>query len=117
MWNTDIEIGRYSNVKTAGLVVLVVLFVLLLSIRWRRGLRELPGPLLASFTQLDRLRTAASGQPFRAHIEYHRRYGSLVRIGPHHVSISDAQFIPMIYGIGSKFIKANILTFANLMSC
>ena len=42
------------------------------------------------------------------HLKLHEKYGSLVRIGPNHVSFSDASLIPQIYSISSKFHKVSI---------
>ena len=39
------------------------------------------------------------------HLNLHERHGSLVRIGPKHVSFSDSNLIPQIYSISSKFYK------------
>ncbi|KAK1067702.1 hypothetical protein LTR74_006176 [Friedmanniomyces endolithicus] len=41
------------------------------------------------------------------HLKLHERYGSLVRIGPKHISFSDSSLIPQIYGITSKFWKSD----------
>lgn len=87
------------------LVVLIVALVYLLSIKYRRGLKGVPGPLLAAFSNYDRIITAASGKQFLAHIGYHEKYGALVRVGPNHVSFSDADMIPIVYGITSRFYK------------
>jgi benzoate 4-monooxygenase len=35
----------------------------------------------------------------------HKKYGTLVRIQPHHVSVADADAIPIIYGHGNSFLK------------
>ncbi|KAH8817037.1 putative P450 monooxygenase [Xylogone sp. PMI_703] len=78
---------------------------------YRRGLRSIPGPFLASFSNTDRIITAASGKQFLAHIKYHqKKYGNLVRVGPNHVSFSDADLIPLVYGITSKFYKSDFYT-------
>jgi hypothetical protein len=41
------------------------------------------------------------------HFDLHRKHGKLVRVGPNHVSISDGDTIPQIYGISTKFIKTD----------
>lgn len=41
------------------------------------------------------------------HLRLHEQYGELVRIGPNHVSFSDASLIPQVYGIASKFYKSD----------
>ncbi|GAD97031.1 putative P450 monooxygenase [Paecilomyces variotii No. 5] len=83
-----------------------IFVALLLRVRFRPGLRNIPGPFLASFTPFDRLWTAISGHAFLFHLDYHRKYGPLVRLGPNHVSIADSQYIPLVYGIASKFYKS-----------
>ncbi|KAF2172538.1 hypothetical protein M409DRAFT_17769 [Zasmidium cellare ATCC 36951] len=79
----------------------------LLSIRYRPGLRQVPGPLLASFSDLDRIISTAKGLCMNYHLKLHEQYGPLVRIGPKHVSISDPSYIPVLYGINSKFWKTD----------
>lgn len=37
--------------------------------------------------------------------EAHKKYGTLVRIAPNHVSVADAEAIPVIYGHGNGFLK------------
>ncbi|KAL2410861.1 hypothetical protein ABEF91_000066 [Exophiala dermatitidis] len=90
----------------SGCLVLSCLFIAVY-IRCRPGLRQIPGPFWASITPLDRLITAASGKQFLKHLEYHDKYGRLVRVGPNHVSFSDASLIPVVYGITSRFMKSD----------
>jgi len=85
----------------------VLLFIYLLSVRLRPGLRQIPGPFLASILPLDRLTTAARGSQHEAHRAYHRQYGSTVRVGPRHVSVADGALISRIYGISSAFRKSD----------
>ncbi|RFU27323.1 hypothetical protein B7463_g9022, partial [Scytalidium lignicola] len=92
---------------TIAVVLLVLTLAYVLRIKYRPGLRSIPGPLLATFSNLDRIITAASGKQFLAHIRYHEKYGNLVRVGPKHVSFSNADLIPVVYGITSKFYKSD----------
>jgi hypothetical protein len=39
----------------------------------------------------------------------HQKYGPIVRVGPNHVAVSDPSAIPVIYGLGSKFMKVRII--------
>lgn len=39
----------------------------------------------------------------------HQQYGPIVRVGPNHVAVSDPSAIPIIYGLGSKFMKVRII--------
>jgi len=79
------------------------------SVRFRPGLRNIPGPFLASLSDADRIWSCATGLQMKYHLKLHERYGSLVRIGPKHISFSDSSLIPQIYGITSKFWKVNHL--------
>ena len=87
------------------LVLAVSELIYLISVRYRSGLRSIPGPFLASFSDLDRLWSVATGLSMNYHIRLHKQYGPLVRIGPKHVSFSDASLIPQVYGITTKFWK------------
>jgi len=71
----------------------------------RKGLNSIPGPLVAQFSGLYRLSMVYKGHGPQEYIKLHRKYGSIIRTGPNHVSIADASAIPTIYGIGSKFLK------------
>ncbi|CZR58541.1 related to cytochrome P450 oxidoreductase [Phialocephala subalpina] len=69
-------------------------------------LADLPGPFTARFTNFWRVKSAASGKAPAKFQNLHRKYGSVVRVGPSHVSVSDPAQIPVIYGISSKFTKS-----------
>lgn len=78
----------------------------LLARRYRPGLRSIPGPWHASIADLDRVWSCASGEQMNHHLRLHSKYGSIVRLGPNHVSFADTELIPTIYNIGSKFHKS-----------
>ncbi|KAK6075439.1 hypothetical protein SCUP515_05872 [Seiridium cupressi] len=65
--------------------------------RWSR-LRHIPGPALASVTNIPRLIWARSGRAHAIHIELHQKYGKFVRLGPNSVSICDPSAVSQIYG-------------------
>lgn len=73
--------------------------------RYRPGLRNVPGPFLASISNIDRVWSCAKGLQMNYHLKLHERYGPLVRIGPNHVSFADCSLIPLVYDIKSKFLK------------
>ncbi|KAK5046898.1 hypothetical protein LTR84_007252 [Exophiala bonariae] len=90
-------------------VAVVILSFTLLSIKtgYKKELRQIPGPFFARFSGLYRLSLVLTG---RAPLEYrrvHQEYGSIVRVGPNHVSISDPVVIPQIYGIGADYKKTH----------
>jgi hypothetical protein len=95
-----------SPVFIAALVFCPILILIVLStVRRRKGLRNVPGPFLASILPFDRILTTFSGHQFQRHLAYHEKYGPLVRIGPKHVSVADSDQISVIYPITSKFGK------------
>lgn len=61
---------------------------------------SIPGPWLARYTNVLRIRTAVSGNQMHHHLSLHKRYGKLVRVGPNCISDSDSRYIPSIYGTG-----------------
>lgn len=99
----DASLSNYAS--GAIVVILAVICLYALRVKYRPGLRDLPGPLLASISPLDRVLSAASGQQFRTHQSYHAKYGPVVRVGPHHVSFSNSDLIPLVYNITSRFVK------------
>ncbi|KAI0850792.1 cytochrome P450 [Daldinia vernicosa] len=73
--------------------------------RFRKDLRDIPGPKVAAYTGLWRLLDIRTGQAHKNAIKLHKKYVPLVRIGPNHVSITDTRQIDHIYGMKSKYTK------------
>ena len=88
--------------------VLVLLPLTILAQNYLR-LRRIPGPFLASCTDLWRLVLVWRGQSEWIYIALHKKYGDVVRIGPNCVSVSQPDLGQDIYGIGKGFIKVRIL--------
>ncbi|CAG8128118.1 unnamed protein product [Penicillium salamii] len=95
----------YLNVYTVY-VLLGAIFVRVLANRYKRGLRDIPGPALARYSRLWKLYSVWKGDHHHVEIDLHRKHGSLVRIGPNHISVSDPAAIPIIYGLNKGFTKA-----------
>lgn len=74
--------------------------------KFQRHLVSIPGPPLAAYTKFWRLYDVWKGTAHLTAIELHRKYGTLVRIAPNHVSISDPSYIPVIYNIKESFTKS-----------
>jgi len=87
------------------LSLLPVLYYVLPYIR-TKSLLTIPGPRLASFSNLWLMYQCRMGRRYIAVNEAHKEYGTLVRIQPNHVSVADADMIPVIYGHGNGFLKA-----------
>jgi len=87
------------------ILLLPVLYYLLPYLRnWQ--IRNIPAPFPAAWSNLWLLWQCRQGKRFLAVHEAHKKYGKVVRIQPHHVSIADADAIPDIYGHGNGFLKS-----------
>lgn len=106
-----------SNIPVYYLLLLTVVLpvavtvISLVRIRYRQGLRDIPGPFFASILPLDRILSAYSGHQFQRHLDYHAKYGKLVRVGPNHVSLGESEQISNVYSITSKFDKVSCWCF------
>lgn len=71
-------------------------------------LRHIPGPLLASLTDLWSATKVWRGAHHCEIVhELHQKYGPIVRFGPNRVSFANPDTIPQIYGTGQVFPKAS----------
>jgi benzoate 4-monooxygenase len=71
-----------------------------------RGLKKIPAPFPAQFTNLWLLLAARSGSRYRIVDEVHKRLGPVVRLQPNHVSVADDSAIQAILGHGNGFLKS-----------
>ena len=97
-----------SDVAAFGAVVLLCLFLAnVLQRYWR--LRHIPGPPLASVTNLWYLYQSWNGVGFKTLTrELHERYGPVVRVGPRRVFFAQPDAIPVIFSITHPFKKVSI---------
>lgn len=79
--------------------------VLLLRSIYNPALAKIPGPSWARYTQFWRFFFVWDGKSPDKYYKLHQKYGAVVRTGPNCVDISDPAAIPIIYGIGSKYVK------------
>lgn len=100
IFSLDGKLTRIVAILLVGLVLVNYARVI-----FRKGLRTLPGPFVARFSVLYRLSLVYKGNAPHTYRKLHAKYGPIVRTGPNHVSVSDADMIPVIYGTGSNFKK------------
>lgn len=79
----------------------------LIRVRFRPGLRSIPGPWLAKYTDIWRAYAVYCGRFDLTSRRLHERHGNLVRVGPNCISIGDPHEIPKIYGIQRIFPKVS----------
>ena len=89
------------NVITVGLLTAVVILVIL---PFRDPLASVPGPFWARWSPAWMVYHALKGDMHREMIQLHDKYGSIVRTGPHEVSIADPDAIQLIYGVFFTFL-------------
>jgi hypothetical protein len=65
----------------------------------------IPGPFLARVTKFYRVWLFWDGCGPERYIELHQKYGTVVRTGPNHVSISNPELIPIVYDLRHNFKK------------
>ena len=106
----DLSILKAILVAAAFLSILLCLYRVL---RSYLRLSHVPGPLLASLSNVSRVSWALSGRAHNKHIDLHQRYGDLVRFGPNMISVGDPGEIPTLYPLKSGFIKVRIIERAN----
>jgi benzoate 4-monooxygenase len=87
------------------LLLLPFLYYLLPYLRAAQ-IRDIPSPFPSAWTNLWLLYQCRTGKRYLAVHNAHAKYGKLVRLQPHHVSVADADAIPQIYGHGNGFLKS-----------
>ena len=68
-------------------------------------IKDVPGPLLAKFTNMWRLFNVWQGSAELTQLRLHRQCGPAVRLGPNCVSLSDPELIKTVYSTKSKWTK------------
>ena len=94
------------TVRTYLLPLLVVILIAHLTRnRYKPVLRDIPGPFLASLSDLWQLVHCYRGDSRHEYL-LHRKYGSpLLRLGPDKISVADPEAIRVIYGYKPVFAK------------
>lgn len=69
------------------------------------GVRDLPGPWLAKYTDLLRVYWAWKGDPWITYQKLKKKYGNAVRIGPNAILLSEQGQFDKILGFKEDFTK------------
>lgn len=105
---------RASATSNYAIYILPSLLLLYLAQQYfHNGLHRYPGPVLAKFTNLWRFLDVRSRHSEVTHIDLHRKYGDVVRLGPNTLSFSSPSAIKVIYGLNKGFTKVclSVLSF------
>lgn len=90
---------------TGAALLSLIFFASLVRARYRQNLKSIPGPFLASVTDLWRLLNVNHGRFELTLRALHQQNGPLVRIGPKCISVADPKEIKTIYGFARPFPK------------
>ena len=104
MWDTLKILASYQKLAQTFFGVTVGIFILKTAQSYLR-LRHIPGPRSAAFTNFVRRSWVIAGDLHQTHADLHKKYGTVVRIGPNAILISQPAAIDKIYGFKAKFIK------------
>ena len=96
-----------SNVQIALLLIYGAFIFHVIKNRYCRGLNKIPGPILASLSNLWRLFDVWGRRPDRTHLKLHERYGDVVRIGPNVVSVGDPKAVQVVYRLNAGLTKSD----------
>jgi hypothetical protein len=116
--DSTLLLDSYARVfaLACGLIVLISVLKRVWT-AYKPGLRALPGPVAARFTNAWRVMLVWSGNTHEEYRKLHAEYGPIVRTAPNVVDISDPSVISVIYGINSKYLKvrSSLCVFVGMM--
>ncbi|KAH9908161.1 benzoate 4-monooxygenase cytochrome P450 [Xylariomycetidae sp. FL2044] len=96
----------FGVLSLVGLGALLVVCQALYA-RYRGGLNAIPGPALASVSNIWKILAVYHDDMPRRNVEVHRKYGPVVRIGPNTVSFSSLEALHTIHGSRQAFPKSD----------
>lgn len=91
----------------AWLPVLFVFYIVY--IRYFTGIFHIPGPFLASVSNIWKINAAWHKEMPQRNIALHQKYGPLVRIGPNMISVDDPAALNIIYGFRPIYLKVDTI--------
>jgi hypothetical protein len=71
------------------------------------GLQKYPAPGLAAYTNWYRYFENLQRRSQERHIDWHRKYGDVIRLGPNVLSFADPRAIKIIYGLNKGMTKSD----------
>lgn len=91
--------------ENVAAVTVLALIACLVANYFHHGLQRYPGPALAKFTNLWRLLDVRRRRSEITHLDLHKRYGDVVRLGPNVLSFADPRAVKAIYGLNKGYVK------------
>ncbi|KAI1463443.1 benzoate 4-monooxygenase cytochrome P450 [Daldinia caldariorum] len=91
---------------TLGAISLIICLQLMHT-RYRKQLNSIPGPFIASFSNLWKLAAVYYEDMPGWNMSVHDKYGPVVRIGPNHVSFASPEAFQVIHASRQAFAKSD----------
>lgn len=105
MASLDLISWIWQNLLLVGAIIIL----LFLFQNWLQpGLRSIPGPWLAKFSNIWRFYDVAKGRPDITLYKLHQEYGDYVRLGPNAISVKNLEVLKTIYGINAGYAKVSL---------
>lgn len=95
----------YPPSMVASTFCATIILIYTVYMRFFHPLAKYPGPLIASLTNGYKAYFVYNLTLHEKFIELHRRYGSIVRVGPNHLHLWTGEAIAPIYKAGRKASK------------
>lgn len=95
-------------VSFALAAIVLIVYLQLLYTRYRKQLNSIPGPFVASFSNLWKLAAVYYEDMPGWNMSVHEKYGPVVRIGPNHVSFASPDAFQIIHGSRQAFAKVRV---------
>jgi hypothetical protein len=98
----------FSTLELVTDVLLSVCVLIISRFLWnylRSPLKNFPGPIPTTFTNIWRMQDVYKGRCDITHNELHRKYGPAVRMGPNLLSLSDPNLIGQVYNTRNPWLK------------
>lgn len=102
-------IGELVSVLRAywPVVLLVSVAAYLIRNYTYNGLQKYPAPALAAWTNWYRYAENLTRRTQENHIQWHRKHGDVIRLGPNVLSFADPRAIKIIYGLNKGMTKSD----------
>ncbi|KAK1957517.1 cytochrome P450 [Colletotrichum sublineola] len=100
------NLGERACRIVGSLVILAIIIFVFDNVRSYVRLKHIPGPPGAALTNLIRRSWVSAGNAHQIHTGLHSKYGTVVRIGPNAVMVSQPDAIDKIYGFKTRLQKS-----------
>ena len=95
----NVALGSLASGAMKSIVLAFLALMYMLYVRYATPLRKIPGPFLASITKLWVVQQTRGLNRHLVDIDLRKKYGTMVRVAPNEVMISNLDAIKTIYGI------------------